>query len=117
MPLVELFATEADYQLGKSEYDDLIDSMDSKSSKEEVRKAAQLNVDLQTSLLQMSNQLPPGTTEQFKLMAAADYLDADYAQLLSDSSTVAVMYKSQAIMWFLIAATLVGIYVSRRTAN
>jgi hypothetical protein len=110
MPLVELFATEAEYQLGKNDYDDLIDSMDANSSKAERRKAAQMNADLQTSLLHMSDLLPPGTTEHFKIMAASEYLDADYAQLLGDSDTVAKMFRSQALVWMLIAATLVAFY-------
>jgi len=108
MSLVELYATEANYRSGKIEYDQIIDSLRDHPEKKDL-KAAQLNADLQTSLLHMSDLLPVGHVEQFKLLGAADHLSEEYATLVGDSKTVAVMYQTKYMVWTVAALLLLTI--------
>ena len=89
--LVDLMALEAVYRNDKASYDHVMTDLNfsRKPKKEQVTQAAQMNKDLQTSLLSMSNLLPPSAVEHFSLMQAANVLETDYNQLATDSNTVA----------------------------
>lgn len=109
MVLVELYALEADYQVNKDAYSTLVDTINHGAPRpSDIKRAAQKNADLQTTLLQMSAHLP--TTESFKLLNATDMLEQDYAKLLGDSETLSSMHHAQFIMWTLVAGVLLGFY-------
>jgi hypothetical protein len=109
MSLVNLYALEADYQLNKEAYTTLVDEINHGSPHpSDIKRAAQKNADLQTTLLQMSAHVP--ATESFKLLAATDQLEKDYTKLLGDSETIASMRHAQYIAWTLVAGVLLGIY-------
>ena len=106
--LVDLMALEAVYRNDKASYDHVMTDMNytRNPKKEQVTQAAQMNKDLQTSLLSMSNLLPPSAVEHFSLMQVADVLETDYAKLATDSNTVAEMYRTRFVAWTLAAIVL-----------
>jgi hypothetical protein len=107
--LVDLMALEAVYRNDKASYDHVMTDLNfsRRPKKEQVTQAAQMNKDLQTSLLSMSNLLPSSAIENFSLLKAAEVLETDYAKLATDSKTVAEMYRTRYIAWTLAAIVLV----------
>lgn len=104
MSVAELFALEARYNCHKNEYKSALSAANHTPGKQPTQKAAQLNVDLQTLLLQMSNLLDPRSKEQFQLLNATDLLQAEYQQL-TDSEVIAKMNRGHFLAWS-IAGTL-----------
>ena len=105
MSVVELFALEAKYNSDKNEYKNELNTINHAPGKQPTQRAAQLNADLQTLLLQMSNLLAPTSKEQFQLLGASDLLQAEYQQL-TDANVMATMYKSHYLGLTLGAALL-----------
>jgi len=107
--LVDLMALEAVYRNDKASYDHVMTDLNysRRPKKEQVYQAAQMNKDLQTSLLSMSNLLPSSAVEHFSLMQVADSLETDYAKLATDSKTVAEMHLTRSIAWSLAGIVLV----------
>lgn len=106
--LVDLMALEAVYRNDKASYDHVMTDLNfsRKPKKEQVMQAAQMNKDLQTSLLSMSNLLPASAVEHFSLMQTAEVLETDFHKLATDSNTVAEMYRTRYIAWTLAAIVL-----------
>ena len=101
-------ALEAVYRNDKASYDHVMTDLNfsRKPKKEQVMQAAQMNKDLQTSLLSMSNLLPASAVEHFSLMQTAEVLETDFNKLATDSNTVAEMYRTRYIAWTLAAIVL-----------
>jgi hypothetical protein len=110
MSYVDLIAMESVYRNDKNAYDyslnDLNYSSPNKNSKRNVFMAAQMNADLQTSLLSMSNSLSPEAKEQYQLLAASKDLEIQYAQLVGNSKIVNNMEYSRFFAWGLGALVL-----------
>jgi hypothetical protein len=108
MALVDVYALEADYKVNRRAYDDSMNAINygPPPKKSAILNAAQLNADLQSTLLQLSSHLPE--IEGFNLIS--DDLKTDYDKLVGDSSTIAIMHYSHYIVWLLVAAVLLGLY-------
>jgi hypothetical protein len=116
MSFVDLLAVEASYRNDKQNYDDLMGHLNyspqttNNNKKEKVLQAAQMNADMQTSLLSMSNLLPPSSVEHFSLLQATQDLEEDYSKLVSDSRTISDMYKARYFAWgFFALVVLIGL--------
>jgi hypothetical protein len=110
MSLVDLMALEASYRSDKTSYDQALDDLNYSSKKpttKKVTEVAQRNVDLQTSLLSMSNLLPASGVEHFSMLNEVRALEDDYAKLVSDSGTIATMFKTRYIGWSVLAFVLI----------
>ena len=109
MSFVDLLAVEACYRNDKQNYDDLMGQLNynPNPTKKDVIKAAQMNADMQTSLLSMSNLLPPSSVEHFSLLKATQDLEEDYSKLVSDSRTISDMYKARYFAWGFFALVVV----------
>ena len=105
MSVAELFALEAQYNCGKSDYKNALSTANHTAGKPPTQRAAQMNVDLQSLLLQMSNLLDPSSKEQCQLLKATDLLQVEYQQL-TDSNVVATMNRSHFMAWSLGGALL-----------
>lgn len=93
MSVAELFALEARYNCQKNDYKNELNTVNHAPGDPPKHRAAQLNADLQTLLLQMSDLLEPSSKEQFQLLGASDLLQAEYQQL-TDANVVATMHKT-----------------------
>lgn len=114
MSYVDRIAMEASYRMDKSMYEDVMNSLNfSNSTKEGMSNniflATQMNADLQTSLLSMSNTLSPKAKEQYQLLAANRDLEHQYNQLVGDSRKITDMQFSRYFAWGLGAVTLIVI--------
>jgi len=105
MSLVDLMAVESVYRNNKNAYDHMMLSLNHSNdvNKEKVDKTAQMNVDLQTSLLSMSNLLPPAAVEQFSLLRNTETLENEFEKLVSDSRTVTDMFQARYFVWLFFA--------------
>ena len=109
---IDRIAMEALYRIDKITYDDLINRLNfTKPSKEGMTNniflATQMNADLQTSLLTMSNTLSPDAKEQYQLLAASRDLEHQYNKLVGDSRTITDMQFARYFAWGLGAITLI----------
>lgn len=105
MSVVDLYALEARYNSGKTDYRSALNAVNFGRGEQPTQRAAQMNVDLQTLLLQMSDMLSLNSKEQFQLLGASDSLQGEYQQL-TDSSVIATMHKSHYMAWTLGATVL-----------
>jgi hypothetical protein len=105
MSVAELYSLEAQYNTGKKAYKSALNQINHGGGKQPTQPAAQMNVDLQTLLLQMSNILSPTSVEQFQLLKASDVLQDEYKQL-EDVQVLTVQNKYHFIAWFLISLLL-----------
>ena len=122
MSLVDLYAMESSYQNDKTSYDqklnDLHHSTSNKNFMEKVFMVKQMNADLQTSLLAMSNTLSPESKKQYQLLAASKDLEDQYNQLVGDSRTITDMHYAQYFAWGLGAiVVLFALYRASNAAN
>ena len=119
MSYIDLIALDAAYKNDKAAYDyslnDLNYSSPNQNSKRNVYAAAQMNADLQTSLLAMSNSLSPAAREQYQLLAASKDLEQEYAQLVGNSKIVSDMEYARFFAWGL--GALVLIFAFFRVSN
>ena len=119
MGLVDLYAMDASYQNDKVAYDQLLNSLQHSSSNKDnssnIFLASQMNVDLQTSLLAMSNSLSPESKKQYQLLAASKDLEEQYKQLVGDSRTVTDMQYTRFIVWGL--GAIVVLFALFRASN
>lgn len=102
MSVADLYSLEAQFNTGKRAYKSALNQVNHGRGKQSTQPAAQLNVDLQTLLLQMSNILSPTSVEQFQLLKASDVLQDEYKQL-DDAQVLTTQYKYQYIAWALTA--------------
>jgi hypothetical protein len=115
MSLVDRLALEALFRNDKILYDNLLNKLNFSSKKEgftnNVFLASQMNKDLQTSLLSMSNTLSPAAKEQYQLLAASRDLEEQYDQLVGDSRIVTDMQYARYFAWALGALALILVLV------
>jgi hypothetical protein len=111
MSVAELYSLEAQFNTGKKAYKSALNQVHHGQGKQSKHPAAQMNVDLQTLLLQMSNILSPTSVEQFQLLKASDVLQDEYKQL-EDAQVLTTQYKYQYIAWALTA--LLILYMTLR---
>jgi hypothetical protein len=120
MSEVDLYAVEAKFNDAKTEYVSLLNTLDTaclgkeKSSKQ-CRKAAQLNAEMQTYLIQMSNLMkktPANLPKQQELLNVANQLGLDMGGLLTETvqgkemELMSDMYKGHAVAWTISAITV-----------
>jgi hypothetical protein len=120
MSYVDLIAMEAIYRNDKASYDNLMTSLQYSGKKEGFRQndysnnvflATQMNADLQTSLLAMSNSLSPEAKQQYQLLAASKDLENHYTQLVGDTKTVSNMHYHRYIAWGLGALVMLIVLI------
>jgi hypothetical protein len=90
MTLVDVYALEAEYKINRRAYDSTMNDINygPPPPKSAIDSAAQLNADLQSTLIQLSSLAPQ--IEGFVLLS--DDLKTDYDKLIGDSSTLAIMH-------------------------
>ena len=119
MSLIDLYAMDASYQNDKTSYDQLMNELQhsapKKGTSDKVFLASQMNADLQTSLLAMSNTLSPESKKQYQLLAASKELEDQYKQLVGDSRTVTDMQYARFFAWGL--GALVLLFALFRASN
>jgi len=108
MSLVDVYALEAEYKINRRAYDSTMCDINygPPPEKSAISSAAQLNADLQSTLVQLSSHLP--SIEGFGVLS--DDLKTEYDKLVGDSSTLAIMHYSHYIVWLLVALLLLGLY-------
>lgn len=125
MPLVDLYASESQFNAARDEYKAIMktvkyDCLDEQKNSQQCQRAAQLNADMQTYLLQMSNALTnnaPNLYQQKELLNVVHQLEMDIKELLpttldyqqKDLDVFANMYYSKTLTWMLVAITILGI--------
>ena len=120
---VDRIAMEAAYRTDKLMYEDVLNRLNFSSSKEgmtnnnSVFLAAQMNADLQTHLLSMSNTLSPEARENYQLLAATKDLEDQYKLLVGDTRKVTDMQASRYFAWGLGAVVLITILVRTHYSN
>ena len=122
MSLVDLYAMDASYQNDKKSYEQLLNNLQHSPSKKDISGniflASQMNADLQTSLLAMSNSLSPESKKQYQLLAASKNLEEQYKQLVGDSRTITDMQYARFFAWGLGAIVLLfALYRASNAAN
>lgn len=118
MSEVDLYSVEAKFQDAKNEYVSIMNELQTclgKESSKQCQKAAELNADMQTYLIQMSNLMkktPTNVPKQQELLNVANQLDNDKGELLSntakiiDLSVMSEMNHIKTITWFLFSITV-----------
>jgi hypothetical protein len=122
MSLVDLYAVEAKFSQTKKEYDSLMRTMKyqclgKNKSTQKCQKAAELNAQLQTYLIQISNllvilrpnlnQRPTIHEQQQQILSLADYLEKDKNELTTtiaskeDAVIFAKMNEYHYLAWFM----------------
>ena len=120
---VDRIAMEATYRTDKLMYEDVLNRLNFSSSKEGMTNnnslfmAAQMNADLQTHLLSMSNTLSPEARENYQLLAATKDLEDQYKLLVGDTKKVTDMQASRYFAWGLGAVVLITILVRTHYSN
>jgi hypothetical protein len=120
MSLIDLYAMDASYQNDKVSYDQLLNNLHhSPAAKKDISGnvflASQMNADLQTSLLAMSNKLSPESKKQYQLLAASKNLEEQYTQLVGDSRTITDMQCARFFAWGL--GAIVVLFALFRASN
>jgi len=121
MSEVELYATEAKFNDAKTEYVTLLNMacLGKDKSTKQCRKAAQLNAEMQTYLIQMSNLMkktPTNLPQQQELLNVAEQLGQDMG-LLTESAqnnelvVISDMYTNYALAWTISALTIFSLIV------
>lgn len=123
MSEVDLYAVEAKFQDAKNEYVSIMNELQTclgKESTKRCQKAAELNADMQTYLIQMSNfmkKTPTNLPKQQELLNVANQLDMDKGELLSnteklkDLGVLSEMNHIKTITWFLFSVTVFSLIV------
>jgi len=125
MSEVDLYAVEAKFNTAKDEYISIMNSVKTaclgkEKMKKKCQKAAELNADMKTYLLQMSNLTKKtivNIPKQHELLGVSNQLDKDMNLLITeitqkeDSEMVATMNYATTIPWLLSAITVFSIIV------
>jgi hypothetical protein len=125
MSEVDLYAVEAKFNTAKDEYISIMNSVKTaclgkEKMKKKCQKAAELNADMKTYLLQMSNLTKKtivNIPKQHELLSVSNQLDKDMNLLITeitqkeDSETVATMNYNTTLPWLLSAITVFSIIV------
>jgi hypothetical protein len=123
MSEVDLYAVEAKFQDAKTEYVSIMNELKTclgKESTKRCQKAAELNADMQTYLIQMSNLMkntPTNIPKQRELLSVSNQLDADQGELLSntakliDLGVMSEMNNIKALTWFISSIAIFSLIV------
>ena len=128
MSLVELYSLEKKFGEKRDQYVSLMNSINysclgKEKTTKECLKAAKLNADMQTYLIQMSNlvvKYPPKTNVNKKhldLLRISDSLDKDMQELvtneeiINDTTIQKNMYESQAFLWGIVSIMITSIVI------
>lgn len=126
MSEVELYAIQSKFNQAKSEYITLLGTIQTtclgNELSKECQKAATLNADMQTYLIQMSNLLktPDTLKNQKELLDISNQLGNEMDTLSSmsqekeDIQVISSMNYSHALAWTLGAITIVGLLLHRK---
>jgi len=123
MSEVELYAVEAKFNNTKTEYISLMDTLQQsclgkEKTSQKCQKAAELNADMQTYLIQMSNLMKKtdlNLPKQQELLNVSNQLDTDMGGLLSstgqdtDMEVFSKMNQQNALTWTVCAITVFSI--------
>ena len=129
MSLIELYSIEAEYNEKRKQYISLVDSIkysclgENKSSKQ-CLKAAQLNADMQSCLIRLSNlsiKYPPPEKpidkHQSQLLNLSDTLEKDMQSLLTnyksndDLEIITQMGKQTTLLWGIVMIFIVSMVI------
>jgi hypothetical protein len=123
MSEVELYAVEAKFNSAKTEYISLMGTLKTCLGKERAskncQKAAELNANIQTYLIQMSNLMKKTNAnlpKQQELLNLANQLDKDMGSLVTnvknpDIEVFSTMNQQNAMMWTICAITVFSVIV------
>ena len=127
MSEVELYAIQSKFNQAKSEYITLLGTIQTtclgNELSKECQKAATLNADMQTYLIQMSNLLknaPASLPKQKELLDVSSQLDGEMETLSSlaqeekDVQVISTMNYSHALAWTLGAITIILVLLQSR---
>ena len=125
MSEVDLYAVESKFNTAKDEYISIMNSVKTaclgkEKMKRRCQKAAELNADMKTYLLQMSNLTKKtivNIPKQHELLGVSNQLDKDMNLLITeitqkeDTETVATMNYANTLPWVISAITVFSIIV------
>ena len=127
MSEVELYAIQSKFNQARSEYITLLGTIQTtclgNELSKECQKAATLNADMQTYLIQMSNLLknaPASLPKQKELLDVSSQLDGEMETLSSlaqeekDVQVISTMNYSHALAWTLGAITIILVLLQSR---
>ena len=127
MSEVELYSIQSKFNQARAEYITLMGTIQTtclgNELSKECQKAATLNADMQTYLIQMSNLIknaPTSLPKQKELLNVSNQLDGDMetlsslAQEYEDGQVITTMNYSHAIAWTLGAITIVLVLLQSR---
>ena len=126
MSEVELYAIQSKFNKAKTEYMALLETIQTSclgnQLSNECQKAATLNAEMQTYLIQMSNMIkktPTSLPKQKELLDISNQLGGDMENLSSleqeetDGQVVATMNYTHALAWTLVSITILFIVVNQ----
>jgi hypothetical protein len=125
MSEVDLYSVESKFNTAKDEYISIMNSVKTaclgkEKRKRKCQKAAELNADMKTYLLQMSNltkKTIKNIPKQHELLSVSNQLDKDMNLLITeitqkeDTETVATMNYTNTMPWIISAITVFSIIV------
>jgi hypothetical protein len=127
MSEVELYSIQSKFNQAKAEYITLLGTIQTtclgNQLSKECQKAATLNADMQTYLIQMSNLIKQRDTslpKQKELLDISNQLDGDMetlsslAQEKTDSEVLSTMNYTHALAWTLASITIVFLLIQSR---
>jgi hypothetical protein len=127
MSEVELYSIQSKFNQSKAEYITLLGTIQTSclgnQLSKECQKAATLNADMQTYLIQMSNLIKQTDTslpKQKELLDISNQLDGDMetlsslAQEKTDSEVLSTMNYTHALAWTLASITIVFLLIQSR---
>jgi hypothetical protein len=126
MSEVDLYAIQSKFNQAKAEYITLLGTIQTtclgNQLTKECQKAATLNADMQTYLIQMSNMIkntPTSLPKQKELLDISNQLGGDMETLSSlgqeehDGQVIATMNYTHALAWTLVSITILFIVVNQ----
>jgi hypothetical protein len=123
MSEVDLYATESKFNAAKKEYLSIMNTVKTgclgkEKLTKKCQKAAELNADMQTYLLQMSNltkKTIPNIPKQHELLSTSNQLERDMSLLMTeigqkqDTAVLAHMNQANFLTWGISAIAIVSI--------
>ena len=126
MSEVDFYAVQSKFNKAKSEYTTLLETIQTSclgnQLSDECQKAATLNAEMQTYLIQMSNMIKTTSTslpKQKELLDISNQLGGDMETLFSlgqeehDGQVIATMNYTHALAWTLVSITILFIVVNQ----
>jgi len=126
MSEVDLYAIQSKFNKAKTEYTTLLETIQTSclgnQLSNECQKAATLNAEMQTYLIQMSNMInktPTSLSNQKELLDISNQLGGDMENLSSlsqeehDGQVIATMNYTHALAWTLVSITILFIVINQ----